>query len=324
MNLHHIHTHPAKHSDLHVIAVISNPVGFHTRARLFKEFMDHMELSGATLWVVEAVFGERPPQVARRDNPNHIIVRCDHELWLKENLINIGARHLPPDAKYVMWMDGDIRFERDDWALEIIDALQTYAVIQPFSHVIDYGPHKEVIQMHKGFAYCYNEGTNLSPNNFLGGWQKYGGPYWHPGYAFAYRVDTWNALGGMIDRGICGAGDYHMACGLIGQPAFSYPLGVHPNYKHMVDTWAATAERTVQRNLGYIPGTIHHYYHGKKDNRKYIERWDILTKNQYDPYTDVRHDRHGVLHLNLTNDARGRSIRDGLKQYFRQRKEDPE
>jgi hypothetical protein len=30
---------------------------------------------------------------------------------LKENLINVGARHLPHDAKYVMWADGDIEFD---------------------------------------------------------------------------------------------------------------------------------------------------------------------------------------------------------------------
>lgn len=324
MDLPYISTSPARPSDLHVIAVISNPVGFQTRTRLFKEFMDYMELTGATLWVVEAVFGERPAAVADVNDPHHIIVRCDHELWLKENLINIGARFLPEDAKYIMWMDADISFQRDDWVLATIDALQNYAVVQPFSHVVDYGPQQQILQTHKGFAYCYASGGDLGPNNKLGGWKTYGGPYWHPGYTFAYRMDAWNAVGGMIDRGIAGAGDYHMACGLIGQAAFSYPENVHPNYKLMVDTWGRRADRYIQRNVGYIPGTIHHSYHGKKQDRKYIERWDILTQNQFDPFTDVVTDRYGVLHLSLQNDARGRAIRDGLKAYFRQRREDPE
>jgi hypothetical protein len=219
MHLHHHHicTEPTRPSDLHVIAVISNPVRYNTRTRLFRDFMDMMELSGATLWVVEAVHGNRPPSVAKHGHPHHIIVRCDHELWLKENLINIGAAHLPRDAKYIMWMDADIEFQRDDWALETIETLQNYAVVQPFSHVVDYGPHHQILQTHKGFAYCYNMGEQLGSNNKLGGWKKYGGPYWHPGYAFAYRTEAWNAVGGMLDRAIAGAGDYHMACGLIGQ-----------------------------------------------------------------------------------------------------------
>lgn len=326
MHLHHHHicTEPTRPDQLHVIAVISNPVRYKTRTRLFREFMDMMELSGATLWVVEAVHGNRPPSVALYDHPRHIIVRCDHELWLKENLINIGASALPRDAKYMMWMDADVEFQRDDWAMEIIETLQNYAVVQPFSHVVDYGPNHEILQTHKGFAYCYTMGDQLGKNNKLGGWKNYGGPYWHPGYAFAYRTEAWNAVGGMIDRAIAGAGDYHMACGLIGQSSFSYPENVHPNYKLMVDTWGRRAERHIQRSLGFVPGTIHHSYHGSKANRKYIERWDILTKNQYDPYTDVMFDRHGVIHLSLMNDARGRAIRDGLKAYFRERREDPE
>lgn len=310
-------------SDLHVISVISNPVRYQSRVRLFKEFLETMRPSGVTHWVVEAVFGERGPSIVDPDNPRHILVRCDDEIWLKENLINIGARHLPKDARYVMWADGDIRFERDDWAMETIELLQHYDVVQPFSHVVDYGPWREVLQMHKGFHHCYSQGDKLHPQNKLGGW-KYGGPYWHPGYAAAYRMETWNGLGGVIDRAICGAADYHMACALIGQGEFSYPGNIHPNYKHMVQVWQNRAEAIVGRNIGSMTGTIHHAYHGRKEDRGYIERWDILTKNKYDPYADVGYDRHGVLHLSVSNDARGRAIRDQLRAYFRSRREDPE
>jgi hypothetical protein len=286
-----------------------------------KDFIDYLEGSGITHWIVEAVFGDRQPSVASDDNPRHIKVRCDHEVWLKENLINIAVRHLPHNAKYVMWLDGDIRFERKDWAIETVEALQHYDAVQPFSHVIDYGPDREILQVHKGFAFCYRQGDRLGPNNKLGGW-RYGGPYWHPGYAFAFTMDAWNAFGGMIDRAIAGAGDYHMACGLIGKADFSFPGNVHPNYKHMVMEWQRRADHHVRRNIGYVPGTVHHYYHGSKADRRYVERWDILTKNKYDPYTDVYNDRHGILKLPPAHDNRTRAIRDQLQDYFRQRNED--
>ena len=283
--------------------------------------MVRMADAGVTHWAVEATHGERAPSVLEDGNSRHIHVRCDDEVWLKENLLNVGARYLPPDAKYIMWVDGDIAFERQDWASEVIEYLQHYDVIQPFSHVIDYGPQHEILETHKGFAYCYQKGMELGINNRLGGW-KYGGPYWHPGYAFAYRISAWNGLGGMIDRAICGAGDYHMACALIGQGPFSYPGNIHPNYKDMVNVWQARADAVVNRNLGYLPGTVHHYFHGKKSDRKYIERWDILTKNNFDPYRDVAYDRHGVLQLTVSKDERGRRLRDQLRSYFRQRNED--
>lgn len=313
--------HHADPSNLHVISVISNPVRYHSRVRLFKQFMAEMAASGVTHWIVEATFGERAPTVLDPANPHHIAVRCDHEVWLKENLINVAARHLPADAKYVMWCDGDIRFERADWASETIEQLQHYAVVQPFSHSIDYGPAGEVLEMHKSFGYCYVKGRELGDNNRLGGW-KYGGPYWHPGYACAYRMDVWNGLGGMIDRAICGAGDYHMACALIGQGSFSYPGTVHDNYKHMIDVWEKRADAVVKRSLGFLSGSIHHAFHGRKADRKYIERWGIVTDANFDPYRDLTYDRHGVLQLTVSNDERGRKLRDDMMSYFRARNED--
>ena len=308
-------------SDLHVISVISNPIRYKRRVDLFKDFVNYIESCGIRHWIVEATFGERECDVVDDKNPHHIKVRCDHEVWLKENLINVAVRHLPDDAKYVMWLDGDVRFERNDWASETVEALQHYDVVQPFSHAVDYGPNGEVLQVHKGFNYCYRQGEALGKNNRLGGW-RYGGPYWHPGYACAWTMDAWNAVGGMIDKAICGAGDYHMACALIGQAEFCYPGNVHPNYKHMVKEWERRAHHAVKRNIGFVPGTIHHYWHGSKADRKYVERWDIITKNKFDPYSDVHYDRHGVLKLPPAHDARTRAIRDQLQQYFRQRNED--
>jgi len=304
-----------KPADLHVISVISNPVRYKTRTNLFTDFLKRMAHSGATHWIVEAVFGERHPTVLDPHNPQHIKVRCDDELWLKENLINVAARHLPDDAKYVMWLDGDVHFERDDWAMETLHALQHYDAVQPFSHAVDYGPDHEILQTATGFAYCYVSGQRVNSH-------KYGGPYWHPGYAWAFRMETWQALGGMIERAICGSADHHMACSLVGRGLDSFHKQAHPNYRRMIEAWQARAETSVRRNIGYVPGTLLHYYHGAKANRKYVERWDILTKNDFDPYADVFHDRHGVLRLAPAIDHRTRTLRDQLRTYFRQRKED--
>lgn len=315
---------------LHVISVISNPVRYKTRVKLFKEFMARMEATpGVTLWVVEATFGKRPPTVADPKNPHHIIVRADCELWHKENLINIGASRLPDDAEYVMWCDGDVAFQDANWAHETVEALQHYAVVQPFSHAIEYGPNGQPLDepnhshQHKGFVYCWERGEKLGHKNKLCGW-KYGGPYWHPGYAFAFRMDVWNALGGMIDKAICGSADFHMACALIGQVERSHPGNIHPNYKHMLLQWQRRAHHAVGQNIGFIPGTIHHFFHGRKADRKYRERWAILFENGFDPYSDVHHDSKGVLQFPAghRHDPRMRKMVSDLRGYFRTRDED--
>jgi hypothetical protein len=303
-----------KASDLHVISVISNPVRYESRIRLFKEFIHHMEASGVTLHVVEAVHRNRQPSIHYK---NKINVRADDEIWLKENLINIGARQVPADAGYIGWVDADIHFYRHDWAIETLERLQNYPVVQPFSHVVDLGPNKEILQNHCSFAFCHNEGYTH------GAWTYGKSPYWHPGYSFFYRAETWDALGGMIDRAVAGSGDHHMAMSLIGLEEKSLPGKIHANYKHMVRSWAARAHEHVRGDIGYVPGTILHHYHGQKKDRKYVERWQILLNHGFDPYTDLKADRHGVLRLNVPNDKRGRGLRDQLKKYFRERNEDP-
>lgn len=301
---------PITHDELHVITVISNPVRYKSRARLLNQFLNHSRELKVTQWVIEAVFGERPPEVCDPDDPHHIIVRCDHELWIKEALINKAIQHLPPDWKYVAWCDGDVQFIRADcWAIEVVHALQHYAVVQPWSHAVDLGPEGETIGSSTSFMCRYFEGMKLT--------DRYA-PSFHPGYCWAWRRDAWEAMGGMIEEAICGAGDRHMACALIGQPDISIPRGVHPNYNRMVQVWAERAERIIKRNVGIVPGTLLHYFHGWKADRRYHDRWKILVENQFDPTTDLRRNWQGIIHL-ADNKPK---LRDDLRRYFRARKED--
>jgi len=297
--------------DLHVISVISNPVRFQSRDRLFREHMDRCASSPATHWFIEASFGERPYAVTKASDPQHLQVRCDHELWLKENLINKAVEALPPDWKYVMWLDGDVEFTRPDWALEVVHALQHYQVLQPFSHVLDMGPNREGLTpyLHQGFGYLATQG--LEPGNAYG-------TYMHPGYSWAWRREAWDAVGGMIERAICGSGDDHMAKALLGHADKSMPGGLHPNYIAMVNAWQDRAA-ALKRDVGFVAGTIMHHFHGYKVDRAYWGRWDILKAANYDPEADVVKGEDGLLRL-ADNGKYG--LRDGLRRYFRARNED--
>ena len=299
---------PIKASDLHVVSVISNPIRYQSRARLMKEFLDRQAKSGCTQWVVEAVFGERDPEVVDASNPNHILVRCDHELWLKEALINKAVRCLPADWKYVAWIDADVEFTQSNWAEEIVHGLQHYATLQPFSHCVDMGPAKEVITTHTGFGYQYAQGLEFTPGY---------GTFWHPGYAWAYNREAFDTLGGMIDRAILGAADHHMAAALIGKGEWTVPGDINLAYMQMVKDWQSRAAK-LENDVGYIPGTILHHYHGKKENRKYVERWDILRQNDFNPNSDVSLDWQGLPQLNGGKPK----LRDDLRRYLRQRDED--
>jgi len=82
--------------------------------------------------------------------------------------------------------------------------------------------------------------------------------------------------------------------------------------------WQARAADVVKRDLGFVPGTILHHFHGSKANRKYVSRWDILVLFQFDPTRDVYRNSQGVLEL----EEHKPELRDAIRRYFKQRQED--
>ncbi len=347
---------------LHVVTAIANPARFHSRWALYRDFERHVLATGATLTTVEVAFGERKHEVTEAGNPRHIQLRTSHELWLKENLLNIGISRLPsaPEARYIAWVDADIQFTRPDWAVETIHQLQHYDIVQMFSHAQDLGPAGEPLGVHEGFVQSYQRKRNFGfegkesggpegfkslksqkdakpqaagseirnlkseIGNYPGSTGNYGGPYWHPGFAWAARRESLDKLGGLIDYAILGSADHHMAHALIGNAKASLPGSAGSRYAEHLLRWEERAERHIRRNIGVVPGLINHYWHGRKAQRFYKERWSILLENNFDPDVDLKRDTQSLWQLVDTGDATGRSIRlrDQLRGYFRSRNED--
>jgi hypothetical protein len=313
-------------SKFYVISVVSNPIRYSTRYKLFRQFQQHMRDLGAKVVVVEQAFGQRPFEVTERDNPLHVQVRTQHELWHKENMINLGINYLTqidPDWEYVAWIDGDVHFQRHDIIEETAHQLQHYDFVQMFSHAIDMGPNMNPLALQNGFMWSYLE-NNCKPPQGHGHGGYYGaskGKFWHPGFAWAARRRAFEKIS-LLDTAILGAGDHHMALAMIGQAAKSTPSGVSKEYKDAVMNWQSVIEYHCNRNVGYVPGTITHYWHGTKANRKYSERWKILIDNKYNPVTDITRDSQGLYRLNDYSTPRFIRLRDDIRAYFRERAED--
>src|SRR4051812_11838284 len=134
----------------YVVCVISNPVRYKSRYTLYRQFAERMSRSGVKLLTVECGFGERNFEVtdpvcegAWVDSKHHVRLTTYDEIWHKENMLNIGIRHLPKDWKYVCWVDADIMFLRDDWAEETFHQLQHHHIVQMFQTAVDLGPTGE-------------------------------------------------------------------------------------------------------------------------------------------------------------------------------------
>lgn len=300
---------------LHVVTCISNPVRYASRWRLYERFAQEMQRAGVHLVTVELAYGDRPFMVTSEGNPDHVQVRSRSELWSKENLLNIGVAHLPPDWRYMAWIDADVQFQNPEWAVETVERLQLFSVLQLFSHAHDLDPCHQVLDCNRpktGFMYAYWEGLPSS--------KHYDDGNWHPGYAWAIRRDAFKALGGLMDFCILGSADRHMAMALIGKAELSLNRCLSPAYRKRVLAWQERAERHLNRNVHYVPGLLTHWWHGKKRDRRYVERWQVLRRWQFDPDLDLCRDwaQHGLIELT----DRSTGLRDDVRRYLRARNED--
>ena len=330
---------PAK---LYVITPIFNPARYRVRYELYRQFAKHIEDSGAILYTIEAALHDRPFEVTEADNPQHIQLRTDHVLWYKEPMINLAMRHLPSDWEYVAWIDADTRFMRDDWAQETLHLLQHYQMIQMWSQIQDLTPDYELINTRNEYVYSFmhNYCKGYVPPVKREGKFVPGQPYpmsvvpmsvvtnkashWYgaPGLAWAARREAIDAVGGLIDWAIVGSGDSYMASALIGGVQHHLRRDFHPDYIQKFLTWQDRAERFIRRNVGYMSGVCVHYFHGKKVNRRYVDRNQILVQNQFNPNTDLKRNWQGLYELVDHGDTRSIGLRDDLRRYFNQRNED--
>lgn len=297
---------------LHVIVPINNYVRFKRRYELFCKFKEEIEkIPHVVLHIVEIAFGDRAFMMTDSNNPNHVQLRTSSELWHKENSINLAVQRLPSNWKYVAWIDGDIEFTNKDFAAETIQQLQHYKVVQLYKTVVNFDPNGAVISVYKSFCSQYVSGQPYNRNC--------GYEFWHPGFAWACTRRAWNEMGGLIDFAILGAGDHHMALCLIGRGADSMPGNISKTYRDQVMEFQDRCETDIKRNIGFVDGTIIHHWHGKFKNRKYIERWSVITDNKFDPNKDIHRDWQGLFTIDSITKI---GLRDGIRKYFRQRNED--
>lgn len=301
-------------------------------------------LPNIDLHMVELAYGDRPFEVtAPHLYPNDVQLRTRSELFHKENLGNIGVRHFPATWKYGAMIDADFHFTRHDIGLETIHQLQHYDFVQMFSSYMNVSGetepgfgHRPIGKNSNGFAYGYVQNGCQLPAGYNAGWSEPPGSgvesgmnmAWigSPGGAWAFRRESFDAVGGFLDRCILGTGDWYMAFGLSGQildANVEKRLGkkVHkytPAYLEYIRAWQKQASIKITGNIGYVDAFALHHFHGPIVKRGYSTRDDVLIHNEYSPITDVSYDWQGVLQLTVEKPR----LRDAIRMYFLSRSED--
>lgn len=332
-NVPFVHSAWSEAKTLHVACAYSNPLRWRTRRELFNNFRRHMAgLPNVKLYVGELAYGERPFEVTHKDHPLDFQWRTRHELWHKENILNLVIQRFDPDWQYGAYIDGDFTFNRHDLALETVHLLQHYDWVQMFSTYTDLDRQHTPLRSMPSFAKRYMDGT-LSDDLRLHIYR--GTSYYYPkdssvrrvgvgatGGAWAFRREALEKCGGLLETCILGSGDWHMAYGIAATP------DMHPQtreltlcgraYAESIRTWQVRAATATRQNIGCVDCYAVHHYHGDKMKRGYEWRWKILRDNDFNPNTDIFKDAQGILQLTPEKPK----LRDGIRGYFRARSED--
>jgi hypothetical protein len=306
---------------LHLVAVISNTARYKRRYELYLQFRDYMEANPkVVLYTVEAATGTRPFEITEPDNPRHMQLRTREDLWIKESMQNCAMAMIPANAKYVAFVDADIKFARHDWAEETIHMLQSFPVVQMFSAVAMLDNNYVPQYVASGFAAKYNKSISLFDQENTLVLKEYGRSLYKTGLAFAFRKEAFEAIGGWYDRAIVGSGDYHFSAACINKVEWTLPAGIDERYREAVKRWGAHVYSVIGGRIGYVDGLINHYWHGEMVNRRYGPRWAILK--EYDPATYIQNDwkNHGlIMYTKLGLESK---IPQYMYEYFRLRNED--
>jgi hypothetical protein len=301
--------------DLWVVTAYFNADGYRTKRRNYECYRRPIEQGGLNGLTVECAFGDEDFELA----PSLQVLRLRGRdvMWQKERLLNVTIARLPPRCRKVAWLDGDILFERADWAVEAARLLDTYPVVQLFDRAIRL-PRDRIWfdgggEVWESFAAVYRK----HPQQLLcGDFAAHG----HTGFAWAARRD-WLTEHGLYDACIAGSGDHMMAHALCGDwtsRCIERIIGRNNRHRDYFAGWCKRLYRDVRARLGCVPGTVLHLWHGDFSRRRYVRRNEELAGFGFDPATDLHPGADGCWEWNSDKPALHRWARD----YFGQRQED--
>lgn len=279
-----------------------------------------LQTPGVKLYVVEGLYGDHQPECAPEPGQDYsyMSVQLGSEIWLKENMLNVGVRSMfPKDWKYMCFSDCDVYFRDKYWVSGALNALQTYNVIQPWSHGIALDKNGGVSSVDTSFGYLAATKQKMSWGRHQ---QKDGYGYAHSGYAWCCTRFFWENCGGLIDFCLIGSADHHMAWCCVGRADDTIHGSMSRGYFEMVYEWQRRANYACGGRVGYVHGTLEHGFHGYPSGRNYTGRWQILLPPiAYNPKTDIAYDSQGIIYLTGSN---ANALEGALISYNRTRDED--
>jgi len=277
---------------LNVIFVIFSP--FSLIGESIHTYLKNFETveTDTQVYIVEMAYQNQTYSITNPENPHHLQLRSKDIMWQKENLVNVAVRNLlPPTWKAFAWIDLNVEFESNTWAMDTLKILNGHKdVVQLWTACFDWDNEKKVANQVSISAGYIDDNDRYNRNRT--GHKSFG--YRHVGYAWAMTRPTYEKLGGIYDRVIIGSGDSVLYFTLVSRLYNIMPKTVSKQFKQDVNAYYQNAKQYGFK-FGYVPGTILHQSHGNLVHRKYVERWQYLVRSGYDPSEHVTYTPIGLM-----------------------------
>lgn len=299
---------------LAVCTVYANPMRWNSRLRNYTNFQNRMIAAGVKLYVADISYDLYGYDVNSDYNITVRYFNSGSTMWHKENALNLLLRDV--QETNVAWLDADIAFTRPDWVEETECLLENYKMVQMFSHAINLNQYHEPEDAgHDGYIkQWFDSGKHIQPVGDI-----------RTGLAWAASKETLIEMGKLMDFCIVGGADHHMIAGLIGETHKSFNWMEREyallNYTKKIHEWVENARKVVKPNkIGYMQGTVLHYYHGSHELRGYKTRHNILADNKFDPYRDIDKDIQGLYYF--VESSKKRELQADIINFMHSRNED--
>lgn len=299
-----------------------NPMGYRRRLANFRAFRRAL---GVPLAAVELSYDGA---YALGDDDADILVRMRaHDvMWQKEHLLGIALAAVPAECRKVAWIDADLLFARDDWAVEAEARLDDMPLLQLMGAIRNLPEASDPERPDFGLADAPE--PTFVPKVAAGGREPLvraltTGPEQQKrvgmGLAWAFRRELYETRG-FYPYGVVGGGDALLICAAWGEfdAAIGYMRMTDVRTRHYLE-WAEPVYEEVRGRIGYIDGIAYHLWHGEIRDRKYRGRHESLAAFDFNPERDVAiDDATGALRWNSDKPAMHAFVRD----WFAGRRED--
>jgi hypothetical protein len=274
----------ARANDLCIITCYFNPEKYKTKKKNFEKFIAPIAAAGLHHIIVECAFNEAGFELP--DSPNVIRVNSNAVLWQKERLLNIALDAIPAECSKIAWLDCDILFSNEQWAIETSVLLEKHPVVQPFEHAVRLPEH--VIEytgeghVYNGFAAVYSR----YPETMRKGHFELHG---HTGFAWAAKKEVFRGIG-FYDACLSGVADHLMAHSFLGDwhcTCVQRLFLENEKYFAHFEEWSRKIYERIRGNIGFAPGVVLHLWHGDHLQRRYLENSQFLSQTPFNPPDDL-------------------------------------